>query len=160
MPRAETPGFYFSLPRLVVKWSDGNASRTETSWVEANVVGTAVFGISYLFLARFLPGGSGWWTQLILLVLLGFATFLFWLVVLYANSLIVKLVRACGFLGGVSDARAQVVLVALLTTLFAFCVLRTESWTRVAGAIWMIGVVLNFIAAALLAASHADHSLP
>ena len=55
---------------------------------------------------------------------------------------------------GVSDSRAQVVLVAALTTVFSLCLVRAESWTRLVGALWIIGVVLNFIAAALLAGSH------
>lgn len=159
MPGAETPAqpeFYFSLPRLLMKLGGGNARRTEKSWAEGNLVGFAVFGISYLFLARLLPGDHAWWAHLVILAPLGFATFLFWLVALYLNSVVVKLLRACGFMDGVSDSRAQVVLVAVLTTIFAFCLMRAGSWNRVMGTIWMIGVVLNFIAAALLAGRHAD----
>jgi len=162
MPGAESkapqpPGYYFSLPRLLTKWRGGDARRTEKSWREANTMGLAVFWISYLFFARLLPGGAAGWINLLVLPSLAFATFLFWLMALYLNSLIIKVIRGGGFMSGVSDSRAQVVLVAALTTVFAFCLLRTGSWIRVVGAIWIIGVVLNHIAAALLAGSHADY---
>ena len=55
-PELHAPaGFYFALPRLVMKLRGGNARRSERSWLEANLVGFAVFGISYLILARLLP---------------------------------------------------------------------------------------------------------
>lgn len=156
-PELHAPaGYYFALPRLLTKMQGGNANRSERSWIEANVVGLSVFGISYLFLARLLPASDAWWAHLLILAPRMFATFLFWLLVLYLNAVLLKLVRGCGFRGGGSDSRMQVVLVTVQTTIFALCLMRTGSWTRVVGVIWLIGVALNLIAAALLAASHAE----
>jgi hypothetical protein len=150
------PGCYFSLPRLFWKWSGRSARRSEANAAEANLVGLATFGISYLSLASFLSDDLAWWTQLILFVLLGFATFLFWLVALYVNALIIKLLRRLGLMRAVSDSRAQVVLVALLTTIFALYLIQGDSWVRVIGAIWIFAVVLNLVAAALFAGSRTN----
>jgi len=152
-----SPKFYFALARLVAKCRGGNGARTEQNWIEANLVGLAVFGISFLFLARLLPGHVSGWPAVALLVPLAFVAFLSWLLVLYVNSLLLRLVRAAGFMRNVTDSRAQCILVAALTTVLAFCLLRSDSWMRIAGAVWIIGVVLNFLSAALLAGSHADH---
>jgi hypothetical protein len=159
MPETELrapSGHYFAFPRLLMKWSNGDARRTESSAVEANVIGIATFAISYLFLVRLLLADGEWWSRWLIGVLLVLATFLFLTVAIYLLSLVGCMLRRIGFMRGVSDSRAQSLLVAAFTTLLAFYLIQTESWMRIAGAIWIGGVILNLLAAAILAGSQAD----
>ena len=128
----------------------------ESSAIEANVVGLATFGISYLFLVHLLRAEGQWWPRLLIAMLLLVATFFFLASALYFVFLVGRLLRRLGFMRGLSDSRAQSLLVAAFTTLLAFYLIQTDSWMCIAGATWLGGVVLNLLAAAVLAGSQAD----
>ncbi len=159
MPETELrapSGYHFAFPRLLMKWSGGDARRTESSAAEANMIGIATFAISYLFLVRLLLVGGEWWSRWLIGILLVLATFLFLTVAIYFVSLLRRMLRRIGLMRSLSDSRAQSLLVAAFTTLLAFYLIQAESWMRVAGAIWIGGVILNLLAAAVLSGGHAD----
>lgn len=143
--------YYFALPRLVASLRSQHAPRSENNWIEANIVGMGVMLVSYLAIARPLLRGAALATQLTLLLPLVLAMWPFWLLVLYLNALLIKLLRITGFLTDVSNARAQSILTALITTALAWQLLAGPPAMRAVGATWLVSVCLNFIAAAILA---------
>ncbi len=150
MANAE-PMFYFSLPRLLVRARGGNDAQTEMNWLEANLVGGAVFGIAFLFATRLLLSNLALWQQLVLLLPLAVLLWLAWLAVLYFNALVIRLVRVCGGLRRTPDDRAQSFLVSLMTTAFAFDLVRAGGWPVLVGGLWIAAVLLNLAAAVVLA---------
>ena len=125
-------------------------ARTESNWAEANVAGILVQLVVSVFFFHVLLEDLARWKQLLLLVPLAMLVWLFWLVLFYINSLAIRLLRTLGFVQSLPDRYAQSFLVELTTTAFAAELLRSTSWARVVGAIWMTAVVLNLSAAALL----------
>ena len=149
---ANLPQFHFALPRLVTRLTGGNSEPTETNWVEANIVGAAVMLISYLGLRQWLFGNIiSIARDLLLLIPLVLATWIFWLVAIYVNALIIRLLRSVGVWSDVPDARAQSVLVVTIASLFACELTRTRSWVSIFAAAWICAVCANVVAAMLLA---------
>jgi hypothetical protein len=145
------PHFYFSLLRFLAGLRGGDARRAENNWAEACVAGIVIYLISYLFFAQFVPDELKVWQQTLLFVVLVFFISLFWLVVLYLNSLIISLLRLCGFLPAIPVRRAQSVLLGISTSAMALSLLGGGSWPAEIGAIWLISVAMNLAAAAILA---------
>ena len=150
-PDVNLPDCYFALPRLIARARGRNAARTETNWLEANVVGTVVVLISYLVTARLLLSGFPGWKQVALALPTLLVMWLGWLLLFYFNALIIRLLRTVGLMRDLPDARAQTLLIALITSGFAYDLLRSGSWIRVVGALWLLGVALNLPAAVILA---------
>lgn len=153
MPAADLPSaprFYFALPRLCASLRGGGTGRSENHWLEANVAGGAVYLISCLFAARLIFPEAASWQLISLLVPLAFGMLFVWMIMLYLNSLLVKLLRACGFFETLPNARAQSVLIGLLTTAFAFGLILNGSWMRLIGVAWVAGLGLNLAAAIVL----------
>lgn len=153
----QRPQYYFSLPRLVVSQLGWNAERTESNWLEANVVGAAEHLICYLFAVYLLLHGLPLWEQLALLIPVAVLVWICWLIVLYLNAVLIRLLRVCGLLGQLSNARAQSVLLGSVTTAFAFYLVGLGSWLGVLGIAWIGAVALNLLAAAVLVVSAALH---
>ena len=154
----ESAGYYFALPRFFQKVRGGNATRSEANWLEAVVIGSAVYVISYLFAANLLLPKLCWWQALIALPLLLFGLWIAWLIVLYLNSLIAKGCQACGLGADLPRRRVQSVLMAILTTIFSAQLLIASAWLRWIGAVWIIAVTVNLAAALLLALFHDERS--
>lgn len=149
---AEEARFHFALPRLFTRLAGGDPKRVETNWLEANIVGAAVMLISYLALRRLLVGTDpSAVRELLLVVPLVLATWIFWLVALPFNALIIRLLRTAGVLTNVSTPDAQSVLVAVITTAFALQLTGAHAWPRLAGWLWIAAVCANLLAALLLA---------
>lgn len=144
------PHFYFSLLRLMALLRGGDATRAENNGLEAWFGGLAINLISYLFFAQFIPGDLQLWQRALLLVLLAFFVWLFWLVVLYINSLIIKFVRLCGLFQSIPIRRMQSVLLGISATAMAGGLLQTDSWSREIASIWLVMVAMNLSAAAIL----------
>jgi hypothetical protein len=144
------PGYYFSLLRFLAMLRGGDARRVENNGVEACVAGVAIYLISYLFFARFIPALEAW-QRAVLFVLLLFLVCLFWLMVLYINSLVIQFARFCGLLQTIPIRRAQSVLLGIWTSLMASDLLRHGSWKAEIGAVWLITVAMNLAAGAVLA---------
>lgn len=143
--------FYFALPRLLAMLRGGDPRRGEQNGAEAWVAGIASYLVSYLFFAGFVPETFAWWTNGLLLVILAFLVWLFWLLALYVNSLVLKLLSWAGLFRALPVRRGQSVLVATTTTAMAFGLLPRGGLAGELGATWLAAVALNLGAALILA---------
>ena len=149
--------YFFSLPRLIATLRGHNVERSERNWLEANVAGTAIHVVVFVFVARLLLAGLPSWQQALLI--LPFVVFLWilWLILFYVNSLLIRVLRMLGLFHRRSDARAQGFVICLITTLCAVLLVIADSWMQVIGIFWIVLVSANLLAAGLLAASrHAN----
>ncbi len=150
------PQFYFSLLRFIAMLRGGDARRAESNAVEAGLVGLMMYLIHYLFFAmHFVPSRSAPWLTALLLVAIAFWVWLFWLLLLYINSVIIKLLRLGGILRTMSTRRAQSILWGIFTTAMACALLTSGGWVRELGAIWLVAVAMNLASAVVLAFSNA-----
>ena len=145
------PRFYFALPRLMARWRGGDSSRAEQNPAEAWIAGLAVYAVSYLFFFQLTPAGLRWWQAVPLWIVLAFLVWLFWLLVLYLDSLVIRFGRLIGLFRTIPDRRAQSILIGTTTTGMACALIGHGSWISEIGVIWIISVVMNMAAAALLA---------
>ncbi|HVF71650.1 MAG TPA: hypothetical protein VM940_08580 [Chthoniobacterales bacterium] len=148
-----TPRFYFALLRLLAKWRGGDATRSEANSLEAWVAGVAIYGISYLFFAALIPAIVPLWGRLLLLLGVAVVTMLFWLLALYLNSLVIRLLRALGLCVSTPDRFIQSVLLAAAATAMACGLIERGGWRTELAAIWIVAVAMNLLAATILALS-------
>lgn len=148
------PLFYFALPRLIALFRGGDPGRSENNATEARIAGLAVYLISFLFLAGFVPAGLRAWQSVTVFAGLVFFVWFFWLLLLYLNSLIIRLLRLGGIFRGIPTRRAQSILAGFSTTAMAWSVFQHGSWKGEIGAIWLCAVTLNLVAALVLALHH------
>jgi len=150
-PRRE---FYFSLFRLIAMLRGGSTARAESNAVEAWLAGLMVYLIHYLFFAAlFIPSKFEPWKTALLLVALAFWVWLFWLLVLHLNSMIIRMLHLCGLFRAIPTRRLQSILWIILTTAMAWTLLKSSPAPREAGAIWLVAVAMNLAAAVVLAFS-------
>ena len=150
----QQPRFYFALPRLLALFRHGDTSRAEINGGEAWAGSIAVFLVSYLFFAGFVPDLRGWWVATVIFAALPFFVLLFWLLALYANSLILKLLRVCGLFRSLPQRRGQAVLIGLTTTVMAVPMVQRGFVSGEIASIWLVAVALNLAAAAILGLRH------
>lgn len=151
--------FYFSLLRAIAMLRGGDARRTESNGFEAWLVGLTMYSIHYLFFAtQFVPSNLEPWLRGLLLIALVFWIWLFWLLLLYLNSVIIKLLRLCGLFQTIPTRRAQSILWGISTTAMAGVLLKSSPSLRELGAIWLLAVVMNLSSAVILAFSDAARS--
>ena len=125
--------FYFSLPRLVAKICGGDPRRAETNALEAWTGSLIFYLISYVFFAaQFIPTGLPRWQTALLLVAVAFFVWLFWLLLLYINSLIIKMLQLCGLFRTI-PIRSKTHCTALQLTPHARLVDAWRSFVLVAG---------------------------
>jgi hypothetical protein len=159
MNKSNKRQFYFSLFRLLAMLRGGDARRAESNSFEAWLVGLMVYAIHYLFFATlFIPSHLPPWLAALLFVALAFWIWLFWLLLLYINSVIIKFLHLCGLFRALPTRRAQSVLCGILTTAMACVLLRSSPAPRELGAIWLVAVAMNLTAALVLAFSDAARS--
>jgi len=155
-----SPQFYFSLLRFIAMLRGGDARRAESNAVEATLVGLLTYLIHYLFFAtQVIPAGVAPWLGALLLILLAFWVWLFWLLLFYINSVIIKLLRRCGLFPAIPTRRAQSILWGVVTTAMACALLTSDAWVHELGAIWLVAVAMN-LAAAILLALRSDSQIP
>ena len=153
------PQFYFSLLRFIAMLRGGDARRSESNATEAWLVGLLIYLIHYLFFAtQLVPSQFAPWLSALVLVAAAFWVWLFWLLLLYINSVIIKLLQLCGLLRAIPIRRAQSGLWGIVTTAMACSFLQNSGWVRELGAIWLVAVGMNLISAAVLAFSNAARS--
>ncbi|MDQ2918415.1 MAG: hypothetical protein M3R10_00840, partial [Verrucomicrobiota bacterium] len=87
----EAPIFYFSLSRLYAKLCGRNATRTQNNWPEANAVGIFLHIVFCTFAFRVLLAGHAFMLQLLLLLPLAVLVWIFWLLLFYFDSLVIKI---------------------------------------------------------------------
>jgi hypothetical protein len=144
------PRFYFSLPRLLALLRHGDTRRAELNGVEAWAGNVAIFVVWYLFFAQFVPGRLAWWLAALALVALAVLVFLFWLLALHLNSLILELLRRFGLLRSLPARRGQAVLISAATTAMALQLVQGGALSGEIGAIWLVAVAMNLGAAIIL----------
>ncbi|MBA3881855.1 MAG: hypothetical protein H0X73_03855 [Chthoniobacterales bacterium] len=143
--------FYFALPRLVAHLRGANSDRTENNWIEANIAGAAVMLVSFLAISSFLWSASTLSMQIILLLPTVVITWLVWLLVLYVDAQLIKVLRAVGLLRGVPNARLQSLFISTITTVFACYLLNREPFLGTVAAVWIVAVFANLLATVVLA---------
>lgn len=151
--------FYFSLFRLIAQLRGGDARRSESNGLESLLIGLTIYLIHYLFFAAqlLLLGLSPWLTNL-LFVVLAFWIWPFWLLLLYVNSLLIKVLRLCGLCRGIAIRRAQSILWGTLTTAMACALLDESPLLHEFGAIWLVAVAMNLMAAVVLTFNNATRT--
>jgi hypothetical protein len=148
------PQFYFALPRALAMMRGADDRRAENNGTEAMFGSVAIYLINYLFFAQFVPATFPYWQRALWLVGLVFLTWFFWLLVLYLNSLIIKLLRHIGVFRTIPIRRAQSILLCTWATAMAFDLLDRGSWIGEVAAIWLVAVAMNLAASAVLAFRH------
>jgi hypothetical protein len=151
MRTGEFPRFYFALPRLLATFRGGSSKRAENNGGEAWIASIASYLVSYLFFAQFIPVTLGLWSRVLSLGLLAILVWLFWLPALYLNSVVIKLLRACGLFHSIPIRRAQSILVAATASAMSLQLLASGGWSGEIAAIWIVAVAMNLVAAAILA---------
>ncbi|HEX7516759.1 MAG TPA: hypothetical protein VF345_05675 [Chthoniobacterales bacterium] len=151
--------FYFSLLRIIAMLRGGDATRAESNGFEAWLVGLTIYSIHYLFFATlFIPSNLEPWQIALLLVAIAFWIWLFWLPLLYINSVIIQALHMCGLFRTIPIRRAQSTLWGTYTTAMAFALLKSSPSLRELGAIWLVAVAMNLASAVVLAFSDAARS--
>jgi hypothetical protein len=158
MSTGEFPRFYFALPRLLARFRGGSSERAETNGGEAWIGSIATYLVSYLFFAQFVPATLVLWSTILSLVLLAFLVWLFWLLALYLNSLVIKLLQVCGLLRSIPVRRAQSILIAGTASVMSLQLVQGGGWSAEIAAIWIVAVAMNLAAAAILALGNGSHS--
>jgi hypothetical protein len=158
MNKNESPRFYFALFRLLLSFRGGDPRRREQNGVEASIASILIFLVSYFFLAQVIPETYGPFLTTLIFIALAFAVWLLWLVALYLNSLVIRALRSAGLARFVPDRRMQSVLIGITVTAMAVQLLQNGGWPGEIAAIWLIAVVMNLTAAAILAFRHGEHS--
>ena len=102
-----------------------------------------------------LLGGLPLWAQVLLLLPLAFVVWIAWLIALFINSLIIRLLRVFRPIRDLSNARVQSVLLGIVTTVFACLLVTRDSWLAPVGLLWVTAVSLNLLAAAILVVTEA-----
>lgn len=160
MNQQRQPRFYFALPRLLAKMRGGDSIRAEQNSIEAWAANLAIYLISYLYFAGFIPALDRWWWRTLIFVALAFLIWLFWLFVLFVNSLILKLLRSFAGLDSVPIRRGQAVLLVITATAMAGALLQRGGAAAEIGAIWLVATAMNLLAAAILAFTNGDPARP
>jgi hypothetical protein len=151
--------FYFSLFRMIAMFRGGDARRAESNGFEAWLVGLMIFSIHYLFFATlFIPSNLKPWPTALLLVGIAFWIWLFWLFLFYINSVIIQALHVCGLFRTIPTRRAQSILWGIYTTAMACALLKSSPSLRELGAIWLVAVAMNLVAALVLTFSDAARS--
>jgi hypothetical protein len=156
MRTGEFPRFYFALPRLLARFRGGSSERAETNGGEAWSASIATYLVSYLFFAQFIPASLGLGPTILSLALLAIPVWLFWLLALYLNSVVIKLLRACGLFRSIPIRRAQSILIAGTASAMSLQLLGGGGWSAEIAAIWIVAVAMNLAAAAILALRNGD----
>jgi hypothetical protein len=158
MSTGEFPRFYFALPRLLARFRGGSSERAETNGGEAWIASIVTYLVNYLFFSQFIPTTLGLGPRMLSLALLVFLVWLLWLLALHVNSLVIKLLQACGLFRTIPVRRAQSILVTGAASAMAFQILQSGGWSAEIAAIWLVAVAMNLVAAAILALRNGDRA--
>ena len=122
----------------------GSSERSEDNWIEAHGVGWIIYLVSFAFGAHLLWSQTVGGKFIVDLIALTFAIWLAWLIILYLNLLLIRLLRLCGVCREISNRAVQSVLILALTTAFALQLARSDSLLRLVGMGWLLVVAANF----------------
>lgn len=154
MNQPESPRFYFALPRLLAKWRGGDASRAEKNTGEAWAANLAIYVISYLYFGSWIPRPATSWLVALMFIALAFLVWLFWLLMLYLNSVILKLLHGLGLLRSLPIRRGQGVLIVTTSVAMAVALVQGGGLGGEMAALWLTATAMNLAAAGILAFSN------
>jgi len=106
---------------------------------------------SIFFLVDLVMNHVGRWMAFGTGVALLFAIWIFWLVVLYLNCVMIQVLHGLGFFRAVTKRHLQDILVGLIITFFASELSILNSWVRWIGILWLIILAMNLAATLSLA---------
>jgi hypothetical protein len=159
MNKSDKRQFYFSLFRVIAMLRGGDTRRAESNGFEAWLVGLTIYSVHYFFFATlFIPANLGPGLTTLFLIALVFWIWLFWLLLLYINSVIIKVLHMCGLFRTIPIRRAQSILWGISTTAMACALLKSSPALHELGAIWLVAIAMNLAAAMVLAFSDAARS--
>ena len=142
--------FYFALPRLLNRMRGGTDEVSESNAAEAYLGSIGIFIITFVFGVQLFAERFSGWSVIAFDLLLIFAVWIFWLIVFYINSLIVKLLRACGLFRGTPNRRAQDIFIAIVLAAMAYRLSILHGWLGWIGWLCLCALGANFLAAILL----------
>lgn len=142
--------FYFALPRLANRMRGRSAHVSENNAVEAYAGSIVLFAVSFLFALGFFAEKFSGWRMIVITILLVFAVWIFWLLIFYANSLVIKFLRACGLLSQTRKRHAQDIFIGIVVAALAWRLSILHSWIRWVGIICLCALAANLAAALLL----------
>lgn len=134
---------YFAVARLWQVLRGVDAQRGEGTAVEAHAASLLYFALHYIWLFDLLR------PRLLGAFLLLFGTWVYWLVILYANSLVVRLCRRARGFSQLKNADAQHLLFTCETIAYAVCLIMRTRFA-VFGWAWITLVAFNVLAAFIL----------
>lgn len=144
--------FYFPLFRAIALLVGSDPRRSESNFTEALIVCLAMYLIHYLFFAaRLIPPNISTTLAVLLLILLAFGVWIFWLLLVYFNSLVIRMVQLLGLFRDIPQRRLQSILWISCTTTMACLLLNDNQFLHEIAALWLVAVVMNLAAAAFLA---------
>jgi len=144
-------GYYFSLPRLLSRITGRGSDFSEGGPFETCLGSVVVLLIPYFFLVDLVMNHVGRWMAFGTGVALLFAIWIFWLVVLYLNWVMIQVLHGLGFFRAVTERHLQDILVGLIITFFASELSILNSWVRWIGILWLIILAMNLAATLSLA---------
>jgi hypothetical protein len=143
--------FYFALPRLLNRMRGGIDKISESNAAEAYFGSMVAFVVSFLFAWKLFAGRCTGWQVIGVGIFLLFAVSIFWLLVFYLNSLVIKILRTGGIFRKMANRHAQDILIQVVVATFAYELSISVSWTRWIGIFCLLLFGANFAAALLLA---------
>ncbi|HEY0369988.1 MAG TPA: hypothetical protein VGC85_10345 [Chthoniobacterales bacterium] len=138
------------MPRLIQWWRGRDAVRSEKNGIEANLVGVFMNVVAYAFGFEVCLTNHPFRQQLLWAVPLVCLVWIFWLNIVYLNSLAIRVLRGRVLPRDLPQSRAQSILIGIVITLFALRLLQATGWLAFVGAIWIGAVIANLAAAAIL----------
>jgi len=142
--------FYFALPRLLNRIRGGTDKVSESNAAESYLGSIGIFIITFVFALQLFAERFSGWSVIAFDLVLVFAVWIFWLIVFYINSLIVKLLRACGLFRETPNRRAQDIFIAIVLAAMAYRLSILHGWLGWIGWLCLCALGANFLAAILL----------
>lgn len=142
--------FYFALPRLLNRMRGGTDEISESNAAEAYLGSIGIFAVSFLFALQLFVDRLSGWSSIVFGVGLVFAVWIFWLFVFYINSLMIKVLRACGLFRGTPNRRAQDIFIGIVVAAMAYRLSILPGWMSWIGLLCLYALGANLIAAAVL----------
>ena len=128
----------------------GTDKVSESNAAESYLGSIGIFIITFVFAVQLFAERFSGWSVIAFDLVLVFAVWIFWLVVFYINSLIVKLLRACGLFRETPNRRAQDIFIAIVLAAMAYRLSILHGWLGWIGWLCLCVLGANFLAAILL----------
>jgi hypothetical protein len=149
--------FYFALPRLLNRMRGGSDKISESNAAEAYFGSMVAFVVSFLFAWQLFTGRCTGCQAIGVGIFLLFAVSIFWLLVFYFNSLVIKILRTGGIFRKMANRHVQDILIEVVVAVIAYELSISVSWTRWLGIFCLLLLGANVVAALLLFLGRARH---